>query len=273
MSDERNVAGGQGATDETHETRGGQQEEAEQAERMRVVTISREYGSGGGEIAARLAARLGWELIDHEVVARVAQHLGVSLAAAEAHDERPESRADRVLASLRALEFNLPTAQDVPPLLEPRDYADALAQVVRGAAAAGNVVIVGRAAQVLLRERRDTLHVRIVAPPDWRIVYVMGRERLDFATAQKRVQGKDTDRTRYLQLRFQVHVEDAHLYDMVLNTGAIGLDACVELIAHTLDAKAARLRLPVEALGPGEGLPAYPERPRDLPVPDQPAES
>src|SRR5689334_5225299 len=148
MSDERNVAGGQGATDEMRETRGGQDEAAAG---MRVVTISREYGSGGGEIAARLAARLGWELIDHEVVARVAQHLGVSLAAAEAHDERPESRAERVLASLRALEFNLPTAQDVPPLLEPRDYADALAQVVRGAAAAGNVVIVGRAAQVLLR--------------------------------------------------------------------------------------------------------------------------
>ncbi len=272
MSDERNVAGGQGVTGETHEaeTRTSQEEVAAG---MRVVTISREYGSGGGEIAARLAAQLGWELIDHDVVARVAEQLGVSLAAAEAHDERPESRADRVLASLRALEFNLPTAQDVPPLLEPRDYAEALAQVVRGAAAAGNVVIVGRAAQVLLRERRDTLHARIVAPLDWRIAYVMGRERLDRAAGQNRVQSKDTDRMRYLQLRFQVHVEDAHLYDLVLNTGAIGLDACVELIAHALDAKAARLRLPVEALGPGEGLPAYPDRPRDLPVPDRPVES
>ncbi len=270
MSDERNVAGGQGATDEMRETRGGRDEAAAE---MRVVTISREYGSGGGEIAARLAARLGWELIDHEVVARVAQRLGVSLAAAEAHDERPESRADRVLASLRALEFNLPTAQDVPPLLEPRDYADALAQVVHGAAAAGDVVIVGRAAQVLLRDQRDTLHARIVAPLGWRVAYVMGRERLDRAAAQKRVQSKDTDRMRYLQLRFQVHVEDAHLSDLVLNTGALGLDACVELIAHALDAKAARLRIPTEALGPGEGLPAYPERPRDLPVPDRPAES
>ena len=46
---------------------------------MRAVTISREYGSGGGEIAARLAERLGWQLIDHEVVVRVAQSMGVSI--------------------------------------------------------------------------------------------------------------------------------------------------------------------------------------------------
>ena len=48
--------------------------------RMRAVTISREYGSGGGEIAARLAQRLGWQLVDHEVVVEVANALGVSEA-------------------------------------------------------------------------------------------------------------------------------------------------------------------------------------------------
>ena len=64
---------------------------------MRAVTLSREYGSGGGEIAARLAHRLEWQLIDHEVVIRVAQQLHVSKADAEAYDEHVESLATRVL--------------------------------------------------------------------------------------------------------------------------------------------------------------------------------
>jgi len=60
---------------------------------MRAITISREYGSGGGEIAARLAKRLNWQLIDHEVVVRVARMLRVSEKEAEEHDERVESLA------------------------------------------------------------------------------------------------------------------------------------------------------------------------------------
>ena len=68
---------------------------------MRAITISREYGSGGGEIATRLAQRLGWQLIDHEVVVRVAQKLHVSEEEAEYHDERVESLAARIFKSLR----------------------------------------------------------------------------------------------------------------------------------------------------------------------------
>src|SRR5205085_4402756 len=76
---------------------------------MRAVTISREYGSGGGEIARRLAQRLGWRLIDHEVVVQVAHALGVSEAEAEAHDERADNIALRILASLGVTQSPVPT--------------------------------------------------------------------------------------------------------------------------------------------------------------------
>ncbi len=59
-------------------------QEPDPVSQMRAITISREYGSGGGEIATRLASRLGWQLIDHEVVVQVAHELGVSEAEAEA---------------------------------------------------------------------------------------------------------------------------------------------------------------------------------------------
>src|SRR5213080_211772 len=71
---------------------------------MRAITISREYGSGGGEIATRLARHLGWQLIDHEVVVQVAHELGVSEAEAEEHDERVESLVGRLLKGMRLFE-------------------------------------------------------------------------------------------------------------------------------------------------------------------------
>jgi cytidylate kinase len=64
---------------------------------MRAITISRQYGSGGGEIGARLAARLNWRLIDHELVARVAQELGITERTAEERDEYTEGFIARLL--------------------------------------------------------------------------------------------------------------------------------------------------------------------------------
>src|SRR2546430_16158688 len=71
--------------------------------RMRAVTISREYGSGGGEIAARLAKRLGWQLIDHALVERVASELGTSLEEAEAHDESSGGVISQLPNSMRKI--------------------------------------------------------------------------------------------------------------------------------------------------------------------------
>src|SRR5438094_9815459 len=77
---------------------------------MRAVTISREYGSGGGEIASRLANRLGWHLVDHEVVMDVARSLGVSEAEAEAHDEHADTLAARILLSLGVVPSVVPAS-------------------------------------------------------------------------------------------------------------------------------------------------------------------
>ncbi len=146
---------------------------------MRAITISREYGSGGGEIARRLAQRLGWQLVDHEIVVRVAGELGVSEEEVEAHDEYSEGVAARILSSLQAMQPAMFAISPVPPMTTAEGYQEALSRVVEGALATGHVVIVGRGGQVLLCQYRDVLHVRIVAPLEPRIVYVMRREGID----------------------------------------------------------------------------------------------
>lgn len=235
---------------------------------MRAVTISREYGSGGGEIAARLAERLGWQLIDHEVVVQVAQSLGVSVEEAEVHDERAESLASRIITSLQMIQPLVPVVSPVPMATDPMAYQDALQHVIDGAIATGHVVIVGRGAQVLLARRRDVFHVRIIAPLESRIAYVMQREGLDAAAAQARVQLKDRDRLRYLQSQYNLNPENAHLYDIVVNTAILDLDSAVDILVLALERKAMQLSKITTELGPATGMPRYPQRPGDFRPPE-----
>jgi cytidylate kinase len=239
---------------------------------LRAITISREYGSGGGEIATRLARRQGWQLIDHEVVVRVANELGVSEAEVEVYDEHVEGLVSRLLTNMQLFEPAALVSAPMPVVTDARVYQEALRQVVKAAVSAGNVVIVGRGSQVLLGRRRDVLHVRIVAPLEQRISYVMRREGLDKDAARTRIQLKDRDRVRYLQEVHHQHTADPHLYDLVVNTGIIDLESAVDLICLALERKAQQLSKSVEQIGPGEGLERYPGQPGDFRPPENLAE-
>lgn len=232
---------------------------------MRAVTISREYGSGGGEIAARLAERLDWQLIDHEVVKQIAVRLGVEEEDAAAHDEHAESWVMQFLSTMQGVGpmVALPSDLAFPPT--EISYTRALRDVVNGAVLAGQVVIVGRGSQIILRNRRDTLHVRVVAPLDLRIAYVALRENLTRTEAQQRITQREQERRRYLSNTYRALPDDAHLYDITLNTAVLDLDGCVTLIQRALEVKATRLDLPASALGPAAAhVQPYPEAPEDF---------
>jgi cytidylate kinase len=235
---------------------------------MRAVTISREYGSGGGEIAARLAGKLGWQLVDHEIVQRVAQQLNISLAEAEEVDERGESTVSYILSSLRAVHPTMFAATPDPTMLDRQAIVEALQTVVEAAANREHVVIVGRGSQIVLKGKRDVLHVRIVAPLEKRIAYVMRREGLNQDDARSRIQMKEHDRQRYLQAEYQERADNAVLYDIIVNTAVLDLDAAVELIMRALDLKAKKLPVPSGELGPAAHVEPYPTPPADFHPPE-----
>ena len=222
---------------------------------MRIITISREYGSGGGEIAARLARRLGWQLVDHQIVAQAARELETHETVVQAHDEHVAG----VLSRLFGWPFPT-TSQDT------QAYHEKLHHLVESAANAGHVVIVGRGGQVLLANRRDVLHVRVVAPLELRVAYVVNREGLDTDAARRRVQEKDRARARYAQTQFHSQSDDPHLYDLVINTAILDLDSVVDQICLALVHKAKRLNVPEEELGPAAGMLRYPGQPGDFSV-------
>ncbi len=262
---------------------------------MRAITISREYGSGGGEIAARLARRLSWQLIDHAVIEQTARELEVHETEVEKHDEEyVESTRPGILS--RILEQLTPSGAMTGGggiLIRPSSsgetpaYQETMRQIIvaaattghvvivgRGghaAATTGHVVIVGRGGQVLLADKRDVLHVRVVAPLEQRVAYVVRREGLDTEAARQRVQAKDQARTRYMQTQYQCQHEDPHLYDLVINTAVLDLDSAVDQICLALEGKASRLSVPVEQLGPAADLTPYPDKPADFRAPGRPS--
>jgi CMP/dCMP kinase len=237
-------------------------------DKMRAITISREYGSGGGEIARRLAHNLHWQLIDHDIVQQVAREVQSSEQEAEDHDEQTEDLLTRVFRSFQSVDPPVLVHNATSLVVPPQIYRNALRKVVNAAAAKGHVVIVGRASQVLLASCRDILHVRVVAPLEKRVTYVQRREGLKQEEALARIQKKDRDRLHYVQSEFKQRPEDAHLYDLTVNTATLSLDQIVRLLCDALQYKAEQLSLSQEELGPGAGVPRYPERPEDFSVPE-----
>ncbi|HET9979159.1 MAG TPA: cytidylate kinase-like family protein [Ktedonobacterales bacterium] len=245
------------------------------ANRMRAITIARLYGSGGGEVARRIAERLGWRLVDHEVIVELAHQLGITEEEAEDLDEHTEGF---ILRALNSMSLMYPSVvENVQPLPSPatreRTYQNALRRIIELSVEEGNAVIVGRGAGSLLMNRRDVLRVYMVAPLEQRIAYVARREGLDEQAARKRIQTKDNDRRRYAQAQYHLQPDDPTLYDVTLNTAILSLDAVAELVCEALTQKAKRLQASESELGPASGMGLYPSQPEDVPAPEPPPES
>jgi len=138
-----------------------------------IVTVSRLIGAGGSEIASRVAAALGFRLVDNELIDRVALQAGLSRTEVANREERAPGFLERLV---RALSRSAPEIQsappDRPPEPEEKSLVAATEKVVAELAAEGRVVLVGRAAPAVLSGSHDALHVKIVAPVPFRIAQI-----------------------------------------------------------------------------------------------------
>jgi cytidylate kinase len=194
---------------------------------MNVITITREYGAGGGELARRLAESLGWELLDRELLHQAAESEHVPDADLERLDEKAISMADR---------FRLH-----PPH---QHYLQGLKTAAAQAAQRGNVILVGRGARHLLGERSGVLHLRLVAPKNWRVRRMARLEEWSPEQALARCTEMDRTRERFTRYFFGDTAGRPAQYDLVFNTAL----APLEDVAAVVEA-AVRGSLPVAVSG------------------------
>jgi cytidylate kinase len=214
---------------------------------MPIVTVSRQFGAGGSELAARVAEALDWTLLDNALLDEVAARLGTSREAVAARDERRPSLAARLADALAlgatdvepSVTAALPgrDAESVaPPPAEERVLATAQ-RVILEAAARGPVVIVGRGAQVALASRADALHVLCCAPRDARVARIAAREALSIAAAERRVDEVDRERLELVRRRWGRGLLDPSLYDLCVNTARLGVPDAAALVVETARAR------------------------------------
>jgi cytidylate kinase len=200
---------------------------------MPAVTVSASYGAGGSIIARRVAGRLGYPLLDRAISARIADELNVSVEeAATAHVKRP--LAERFFAVLTPLAGGVVGA-DSPDALPVTSYGEAAAFRARAEgilreAAADGVVVLGRAGAAALRDEPDVLRVRLFGPAERRVAQAAAIEGVSPDEAARRQATVDAARAEYVRRLYGCDINDPALYHLHLDSTALSVDTCVDLI-------------------------------------------
>jgi cytidylate kinase len=185
----------------------------------RILTVSREFGSGGGRIAQSTAKRLGWKLLDSALIEQIACEAKLDEAVVSRFDEHGESWLTRLnRQAMRGAAMAAGVALEEEKCFDPEAMADLTRKIIERAHEAGNCVIVGRGAQCILQSKADVFHVFVYAPLRVRIHRL--RTRLEpGADIAQRIHDIDTERALYARQRFGKDWKNPHLYDVMISSG------------------------------------------------------
>lgn len=200
---------------------------------MPFITISRMYGSGGSEIAERVAHVLGWSLFDNVVVDAVAERSGLTRAQVTAQEERVPSMVERIGAA-----FSLGTPESMPAVIDrplPTAEEEIVAmtkRVIEDAVQAGPAVFVGRGAQCLLAERTDALHVLCYAPRAELVRRAISDLGAAPDKAERIVADMNKQREQYVRRHWNRNWLAPENYHLCVDTAWLGIERASELIVQ-----------------------------------------
>ena len=195
---------------------------------IKIVTVEREYGCGGGEIAQKLAERLGWRLWDQQLTEEIARLAECPKAIVEVREEKTDPLYYRLFKSFLRGSYEGSINAHKLKLVDSESILRLTQKVVLHAADKGNCVIVGRGSQHFLENRTDTLRVFLYAPRDEKVRRIMARGKTE-REAQQCVDTVDQERVEFIQKYFNVEWPTRWLYHVMLNT-SIGEETVVRTI-------------------------------------------
>jgi len=187
-----------------------------------VITISREPGSGGSEIARKLAIDLSMDLMGDQIIQHVAESARMSRKVIESLDEKEVTLRDTLLNTLFRDRH-----------LWPDEYLQHLTKVIATVGRYGNAILVGRGANYILPQA-GTFRVRIIAPLEYRIKHVMEDRKIEKAQAEQYVVKTENDHKAFVRKYFNADVADPKQYDIIINTGSVTISGGAEAIKVAL---------------------------------------
>jgi cytidylate kinase len=205
---------------------------------IKIITIEREYGCGGGEIARLVAKHLGWKVWDQLLTEEIARLANCSKAAVEVREERTDPLYYRLFKSFLRGSYEGSINAPKLNLVDSETILRITRRVVEHAAERGNCVIVGRGSQQFLKNRPDTMRVFLYAPREDKVRRLLARGKSE-QEAEQLVDTVDRERADFIQKYFNVEWPDRSIYHSMLNT-AIGDEAVLQIILNVLHLYEAR---------------------------------
>jgi cytidylate kinase len=184
---------------------------------MAIITISRQTGSLGDEIAKAVADRLGYEHIEKLKISEVLSDEGLSISEVEKYDEKKPS----IWQSIS---------------IQKKKFSHLIRAAMYELATKENVVIVGRGGQAIFKDFPGVLHVRVIAPHATRVSRLMEQKGCDEKNANRIISESDHDSSGYVSAYFDADWDNKDLYDIVINTRTMSLDTAVAVITHAVGA-------------------------------------
>jgi cytidylate kinase len=206
---------------------------------IKIVTIEREYGCGGGEIAQLLAKQLGWKLWDQLLTEEIARLAECPKAVVEVREERTDPLYYRLFKSFLRGSYEGSINAHKLKVVDSESILKFTERVVQHAAKTGNSVIVGRGSQQFLRNRQDTLRVFLYAPGEEKVRRLVARGKSE-KEAEGLVDTVDRERVDFIQKYFHVEWPDRAIYHTMINT-TIGDEAVVHMILEVMKTFDARV--------------------------------
>jgi cytidylate kinase len=199
---------------------------------VRVITVDREYGSGGADIAKALADRLGWKLWDQHLTNEIARHMECDCRVVEEHEEKRDPLYYRLLKSFMRGSYEGSQNIHRVQMADTDCIREVTERVVKQAVAGGNCVIVGRGSAYYLQDRPDVFHVFVYAPRKDKIRRLRARGKSE-ADAADLADTVDSERAAFIKEYFGVDWPDRSKFDLMINS-TIGFDNAVDTILHAI---------------------------------------
>ena len=207
-------------------------------EKIDIVTVEREYGCGGSEIAKGLSERLGWKLWDHLLTEEIARQAKCPESVVKLREERNDPLHYRLFKAFLRGSFEGSINAHKLKMVDSECIQQFTKRVVEQIAKTGNGVIVGRGSQYFLTDRPGTLRVFLYAPSEDKVRRLIARGKSE-AEARDLVETVDRDRLDYIQKYFHVEWPTRWLYHVMINT-SVGNETAIEAILDFMKVFAAK---------------------------------
>ncbi len=199
---------------------------------FRLITIEREYGCGGGGIAAQLADHLGWKLWDQQLTEEIARLANVDPSAVRRCDERMDSRLHRLAKSFWRGSYERNSAALGSQVFDTDRMMAMMQEIMNAIAREGNAVVVGRGGPYFLRQNPDAFHVFLFAPRAEKIRRTVADGHTE-REAEELVDSVDRERMAYVKHYFDADWPTRSLYHIMINT-AVGDEPVIQTILDTM---------------------------------------